>query len=66
MTLQDVSVPVTRTAQWADRPLALLRSGIPLTLLIDLADPLGPRSEEIFGEEYAWSRVLDGAGGRRP
>ncbi|MEZ5117688.1 MAG: hypothetical protein R2737_15620 [Candidatus Nanopelagicales bacterium] len=31
--------------------MRLLRSGIPLTLLMDLADPTGPRSEEILESE---------------
>ncbi len=26
----------------------LLRQGVPLTLLIDLADPFGPHSDELF------------------
>jgi hypothetical protein len=29
----------------------LLRQGIPLTLLLDLADPLGPHSDELFVHE---------------
>ncbi|MBC7678552.1 MAG: hypothetical protein H7233_06135, partial [Pseudorhodobacter sp.] len=32
-------------------PLLLLRSGVPLTLLLDLADPAGPRSELIYSQE---------------
>ena len=31
--------------------MEMLRQGIPLTLLIDLADPFGPRSEEIYASE---------------
>ena len=29
----------------------LLRRGIPLTLLLDLADPFGPRSDELYDAE---------------
>ncbi|MFL6136376.1 MAG: hypothetical protein ACJ74O_01045 [Frankiaceae bacterium] len=45
--------------------LALLRSGIPLTLLVDLLDPRGPDSAEIARREAgrAWFR---GAIGARP
>ena len=28
--------------------MELLRQGVPLTLLLDLADPFGPRSSELF------------------
>ncbi|HEV7194678.1 MAG TPA: hypothetical protein VGN19_01950 [Pedococcus sp.] len=31
--------------------MALLERGIPLTLLMDLLDPFGPRSEEILRTE---------------
>ena len=31
--------------------MEMLRQGIPLTLLLDLADPFGPRSEEIYHSE---------------
>ena len=31
----------------------MLRQGIPLTLLLDLADPLGPHSDELFVHEGA-------------
>ena len=44
-------VPAARSGTWADRPLDLLRSGIPLTLLLDLADPDGPPSELIYAQE---------------
>lgn len=33
------------------RTEALLRAGIPLTLLLDLGDPAGPRSEALLREE---------------
>ena len=52
-------IPAPRTPGWADRPLELLRSGIPLSLLLDLADPLGPPSEQIFGEECGRVRRPD-------
>lgn len=31
--------------------MELLRQGVPLTLLLDLADPFGPRSSELFEVE---------------
>ena len=31
--------------------MELLRQGIPLTLLLDLADPCGPRSDELYAVE---------------
>ena len=31
--------------------MELLRQGVPLTLLLDLADPHGPRSYEVYGVE---------------
>lgn len=31
--------------------MELLRRGIPLTLLLDLADPFGPRSDELYAVE---------------
>ncbi len=31
--------------------MELLRQGVPLTLLLDLADPDGPRSDELYGLE---------------
>jgi hypothetical protein len=35
------------------RTYALLGSGIPLTLLLDLADPSGPHSAELWTDEIA-------------
>ncbi len=32
--------------------MELLRQGVPLTLLLDLADPFGPRSSELFELEH--------------
>ena len=42
----DVGVLVRRTQE-------LLAAGVPLTLLIDLSDPDGPRSEARFASEHA-------------
>ena len=46
----DVPVLVRTTAQ-------LLRSGVPLTLLLDLAEPGGPRSQLRYADDVArdWS-----------
>ena len=40
----DVAVLVRTTSQ-------LLRSGVPLTLLLDLAEPDGPRSRGLYADE---------------
>ena len=41
---------------WSCRPgsslaAQLLRAGIPLTLLMDLASPAGPHSQELYADE---------------
>jgi len=38
-----------------DIVMELLRQGVPLTLLIDLIDPWGPRSAELYGQEQSSS-----------
>lgn len=35
----------------ARHPHALLGAGVPLTLLLDLADPRGPRSADLYDAE---------------
>ena len=35
------------------RAVALLRAGVPLTLLMDLACPFGPASAEFYAQEVA-------------
>lgn len=45
-------------------PMNLLRAGLPLTLLIDLLDETGPRSDKILRCEPAdltWTRTTDAA-----
>ena len=37
----------------ARRASALLEAGVPLSLLIDLSDPSGPRSQEVYETEWA-------------
>jgi hypothetical protein len=37
----------------ARRASALLEAGVPLSLLIDLSDPRGPRSLEVYESEEA-------------
>ena len=39
-----------------DPVMALLDHGVPLTLLVDLADQSGPRSQEIYATEVADDR----------
>ena len=34
-----------------DDVMELLRQGVPITLLLDLIDPCGPRSSELYGAE---------------
>ena len=51
------TVPDPRDAQHATRTHALLCSGVPLSLLLDLADPRGPHSAELYDAELpdlAW------------
>ena len=40
------------------RTEALLRAGIPLSLLLDLAEPGGPRSREVYATEPGDSEWL--------
>lgn len=44
------------------RVMALVAAGIPLSLLMDLADPAGPDSAEILRREGVRTVVLPGAG----
>ena len=37
----------------AQRASALLEAGVPLSLLIDLSEPSGPRSREVYESERA-------------
>ena len=39
--------------QLGRRASALLEAGVPLSLLIDLSSPAGPRSREVYETEYA-------------
>jgi hypothetical protein len=54
---QPRAEPVSRSQ--VDLPLlarrvsALLEAGVPLTLLIDLSDPSGPRSHDVYASEVA-------------
>ena len=40
------------------RTVALLRAGVPLTLLLDLADPTGPHSDQRYALEGGDARWL--------
>ena len=42
--------------------MALLRRGVPLTLLLDLADPRGPQSEDLLRHEATSPRASRGTG----
>lgn len=46
--VEELALP---TPAAADPVMALLARGVPLTLLMDLLDPTGPRSEEILRTE---------------
>jgi hypothetical protein len=51
------AVPVSRSQVdlplLAQRVSALLEAGVPLTLLIDLSEPTGPRSHDMYASEIA-------------
>lgn len=47
------ALPALDLPSMAARTEALLRSHVPLSLLLDLADPCGPRSELLYGAEAA-------------
>lgn len=53
-------VPPAPLASLVARTEALLRAGVPLTLLLDLADPAGPRSELRLREEGGDTRWVTG------
>lgn len=42
---------VTTHETGATEVMELLRAGVPITLLLDLADPYGPRSYELYDVE---------------
>ena len=42
----------------AARVTAMLEARVPLTLLIDLAEPAGPRSHDLYASEHADSDWL--------
>lgn len=46
-----MTVPDPRTASQWSRTHALLCSGVPLSLLMDLASPSGPPSAELYDAE---------------
>jgi hypothetical protein len=51
MTAHD-SIRLPEAAQDPEHPLmSAMRRGVPITLLIDLIDPNGPRSHEMFERE---------------
>jgi len=43
--------PTVREPEPPAGPLAWLAAGVPLTLLLDLADPVGPDSRRIYAAE---------------
>ena len=47
--------PATDDRTATNRTLSLLRAGVPLSLLMDLAAPHGPRSTELYAMEPAES-----------
>jgi hypothetical protein len=46
LTRPQVDLPLL-----ARRASALLEAGVPLTLLIDLSEPAGPRSRDVYAAE---------------
>jgi hypothetical protein len=53
LTRAQVDLPLL-----ARRASALLEAGVPLTLLIDLSDPAGPRSRDVYESEPATTEWL--------
>jgi len=51
MTTMTIKATPTVDLERGFDVMEMLRLGIPLTLLLDLADPFGPRSEEIYHSE---------------
>jgi hypothetical protein len=45
------TMTTTMTSERDNDVMELLRQGVPLTLLLDLADPFGPHSNELFAFE---------------
>lgn len=45
------ALPTPLAERFARRAWALLQGGVPLSLLLDLADPRGPRSELLLLQE---------------
>ena len=51
--LPALDLPALDLPSMAARTEALLRSHVPLSLLLDLAEPRGPRSDVLYGVEAA-------------
>ncbi|MCW2607284.1 MAG: hypothetical protein JWO60_1977 [Frankiales bacterium] len=54
------ALPQPRTSGEGARTHALLCAGVPLSLLLDLVDPRGPRSSELYDAEQADAAWLQG------
>ena len=59
----EPSSPIDALPKWeqvflAARARSLLRAGVPLSLLVDLADPAGPDSSAVYAAERADTRRL--------
>jgi hypothetical protein len=57
MTAADL--PEWELAFLAGRARSLLRAGVPLSLLVDLADQTGPRSRAVYAAEHPDTGWLD-------
>jgi hypothetical protein len=58
-------IPMPDVDELIARTSALLSSGVPLSLLLDLADPTGPHSRDLLSDETAnteWLRDLPHSG----
>lgn len=58
MNIVEPAAPSTGLPEWeqaflAGRARSLLRAGVPLSLLVDLADPSGPHSSAVYAAERA-------------
>ena len=53
------TLPEWELAFLAGRTRSLLRAGVPLSLLVDLADASGPRSNAVYAAEHPDTGWLD-------
>jgi hypothetical protein len=58
-TAHDITIDLDAAEAVDEHPLMIaLGQGLPITLLIDLIDPTGPRSFEMYGRELGGHRTI--------